>query len=138
MYIHAVWVMPRPVGHPVGHAQAALLTDWQEPSASQVSALFHIASTNAPPPLPDNISADCRSFLLLCFIRWASRLQLLQLPLAVLQGGRRHPLHCHALADKPLHSNSKAGSPADQAACVCLMTCLSWGDHSTAGREDWG
>eukprot|EP00891_Asterochloris_glomerata_P008564 jgi/Astpho2/8564/e_gw1.00125.48.1_t len=36
---------------------------------SQVSALFHIASTNAPPPLPDNISDDCRSFLLLCFRR---------------------------------------------------------------------
>lgn len=94
---------------------------WQEPCALQVSALFHIASTNAPPPLPDNISDDCRSFLLLCFRRWASSMQLLQLSLATLQGSSRHSLRCHT--DKPVHSNTEAGSPAEHAARACLVTC---------------
>jgi serine/threonine protein kinase len=36
---------------------------------TQVSALFHIASSKDPPQLPSNISPACRSFLLLCFDR---------------------------------------------------------------------
>ncbi len=35
----------------------------------QVSALFHIASSKGPPPIPENISPECRDFLLLCFNR---------------------------------------------------------------------
>ena len=120
-----------------GHIAEGSCPHWREPSALQVSALFHIASTNAPPPLPDNISDDCSSFLLLCFRRWASSMQLFQLPLAVLQRGSRHPLYCHALAAKPLHSESEAGSPADQATHACLIARMSWGDHGTAGQEDW-
>ncbi|KAL3135077.1 hypothetical protein ABBQ32_008022 [Trebouxia sp. C0010 RCD-2024] len=37
--------------------------------ALQVSALFHIASSKGPPPIPENISPECRDFLLLCFNR---------------------------------------------------------------------
>jgi serine/threonine protein kinase len=36
---------------------------------TQVSALFHIASSKDPPQLPSNVSPACRSFLLLCFDR---------------------------------------------------------------------
>lgn len=38
----------------------------------QVSALFHIASSKGPPPIPENISPECRDFLLLCFNRYRS------------------------------------------------------------------
>eukprot|EP00743_Colponemidia_sp_Colp-15_P006898 GILK01007445.1.p1 GENE.GILK01007445.1~~GILK01007445.1.p1 ORF type:complete len:799 (-),score=114.96 GILK01007445.1:135-2531(-) len=36
---------------------------------SQVSALFHIAASKTPPPIPDFLSADAHDFLLLCFKR---------------------------------------------------------------------
>jgi len=36
---------------------------------TQVSALFHIASSKDPPQMPPNISSECRSFTLLCFNR---------------------------------------------------------------------
>lgn len=38
----------------------------------QVSALFHIASTNTPPPFPDNITDTCRDFLTLCLQRYTA------------------------------------------------------------------
>ena len=37
----------------------------------QVSALFHIASSKGPPPLPEQLSPAGREFLLLCFNRRA-------------------------------------------------------------------
>lgn len=36
---------------------------------TQVSVLFHIASTQEPPTLPANLADDCHSFLMLCFQR---------------------------------------------------------------------
>ena len=36
---------------------------------TQVAAMFHIASTKDPPPLPDCLSAEARDFLVLCFNR---------------------------------------------------------------------
>ena len=38
---------------------------------TQVSALFHIASSKDPPKLPTDISSVCSSFLLLTFARYA-------------------------------------------------------------------
>ena len=35
----------------------------------QVSAMFHIASSKGPPPIPDHLSAEAREFILLCFDR---------------------------------------------------------------------
>jgi len=40
---------------------------------AQVSALFHIASSKGPPPLPEQLSQAGRDFLLLCFKRRAAR-----------------------------------------------------------------
>ncbi|KAK9804778.1 hypothetical protein WJX72_004880 [[Myrmecia] bisecta] len=37
--------------------------------SSQVSALFHIASSKGPPPIPEALSPECKDFLLLCFNR---------------------------------------------------------------------
>eukprot|EP00656_Telonema_subtile_P031632 TRINITY_DN345_c0_g1_i4.p1 TRINITY_DN345_c0_g1~~TRINITY_DN345_c0_g1_i4.p1 ORF type:complete len:604 (-),score=78.02 TRINITY_DN345_c0_g1_i4:61-1872(-) len=36
---------------------------------TQVSVLFHIASTQEPPTLPPSIAEDCHNFLMLCFQR---------------------------------------------------------------------
>lgn len=36
---------------------------------SQVSALFHIASSTGPPPIPEFLSAEAHDFLILCFNR---------------------------------------------------------------------
>ena len=41
---------------------------WSE-YATQVSALFHIASAKGPPPLPGGLSPEALDFLLLCFNR---------------------------------------------------------------------
>ena len=50
--------------------------DWTqlfaETALLQVSALFHIASSKGPPPIPEDISPECRDFLLLCFNRSAA------------------------------------------------------------------
>ena len=43
----------------------------QRPLLLQVSALFHIASSKGPPPLPEQLSPAGREFLLLCFNRRA-------------------------------------------------------------------
>eukprot|EP00884_Botryococcus_braunii_P019516 jgi/Botrbrau1/6248/Bobra.0129s0003.2 len=37
--------------------------------SSQVSALFHIASSKGPPPIPEHLSPEAKDFLLLCFNR---------------------------------------------------------------------
>ncbi|KAL6784426.1 hypothetical protein ACKKBF_B01735 [Auxenochlorella protothecoides x Auxenochlorella symbiontica] len=51
---------------------------------SQVAAMFHIASSKGPPPIPEHLSAECKDFLYLCFNRnWKDRplaAQLLQHP----------------------------------------------------------
>lgn len=39
---------------------------------SQVSAMFQIASSKGPPTIPENLSAECKDFLYLCFNRWAA------------------------------------------------------------------
>lgn len=38
--------------------------------AAPVAAMFQIASSKDPPPIPDNISPEAKDFLLLCFNRW--------------------------------------------------------------------
>lgn len=38
-------------------------------AAVQVSAMFHIASSKGPPPIPDSLSPEGKDFLLLCFNR---------------------------------------------------------------------
>eukprot|EP00983_Pelagomonas_calceolata_P129065 1161575-Pelagomonas_calceolata.AAC.13 len=35
----------------------------------QVAAMFHIASTKEPPPLPEHLPPEAKDFLLLCFNR---------------------------------------------------------------------
>ena len=41
---------------------------WSE-FTTPMSAMFHIASAKAPPPLPGSVSPECRDFMLLCFNR---------------------------------------------------------------------
>lgn len=41
---------------------------WSE-FGSQMSALFHIASSKGPPPIPESLSHEAHDFLLLCFNR---------------------------------------------------------------------
>lgn len=36
---------------------------------NQVQAMFQIASSKGPPPIPEHLSADCKDFLYLCFNR---------------------------------------------------------------------
>ncbi|DBA78684.1 hypothetical protein WJX77_001730 [Trebouxia sp. C0004] len=64
---------------------------------SQVSALFHIASSKGPPPIPENISPECRDFLLLCFNRVPKErpnaTRLLQHPFLAGVGHKSAPLH---------------------------------------------
>lgn len=36
----------------------------------QMSALFKIATSKDPPPIPDCLSPECKDFLLLCFHRY--------------------------------------------------------------------
>lgn len=38
-----------------------------------VAAMFQIASSKDPPPLPDNLSPEAKDFLLLCFNRWGQQ-----------------------------------------------------------------
>ncbi len=42
---------------------------WTESLYMQVSALFHIASTNEPPVIPPRLSKEGRDFLIRCFNR---------------------------------------------------------------------
>lgn len=37
---------------------------------TQMSALFKIATSKDPPPIPDTLSPECKDFLLLCFHRY--------------------------------------------------------------------
>ncbi len=39
-------------------------------SHAQMSALFKIATSKDPPPIPDTLSPECKDFLLLCFHRY--------------------------------------------------------------------
>jgi serine/threonine protein kinase len=41
---------------------------WQQ-FKTQISALYHIGSTNEPPELPDNLSEDGKDFVLYCMTR---------------------------------------------------------------------
>ena len=45
---------------------------------AQVSALFHIASSTDPPPIPPRLSKEGRDFLLRCFNRQAFSHQTFQ------------------------------------------------------------
>lgn len=40
----------------------------------QISVLFHIASSNAPPPIPSHLSPVAQDFLRQCFERYYSRI----------------------------------------------------------------
>lgn len=40
--------------------------------AAPVAAMFQIASSKDPPPIPDNISPEAKDFLMLCFNRCAT------------------------------------------------------------------
>jgi serine/threonine protein kinase len=42
---------------------------WSGEFAEQISALFNIATTNDPPPIPQSLSREARDFLMLCFKR---------------------------------------------------------------------
>jgi serine/threonine protein kinase len=42
---------------------------WSQQYTSHVSAMFHIANTTQPPPLPESISLDARDFILQCLQR---------------------------------------------------------------------
>lgn len=42
---------------------------WSSEFAEQISALFNIATTNDPPPIPQTLSREARDFLMLCFKR---------------------------------------------------------------------
>jgi serine/threonine protein kinase len=42
---------------------------WSGEFSEQISALFNIATTTDPPPLPDYLSEDAKHFLTLCFLR---------------------------------------------------------------------
>jgi hypothetical protein len=38
--------------------------------ATPVAAMFQIASSKDPPPIPEHLSPQAKDFLLMCFNRW--------------------------------------------------------------------
>ncbi|KAK9818541.1 hypothetical protein WJX74_002024 [Apatococcus lobatus] len=104
--------------------------------SSQVSALFHIAASKGPPPIPENVSPECQNFLLLCFNRSPrdrpNAARLLQHPFLAnvkdprvppLAASVNGPLHClqpqHGLypatiSEEESSSQTSARSPASQ------------------------
>lgn len=72
---------------------------WSSRFADQVSAMFNIATTEDPPPMPDDLSDEAKDFLLHCFKRnpkeRPNATRLLQHPFVVYSDPKRkiaHPL----------------------------------------------
>jgi len=77
---------------------------WSE-YATQVSALFHIASAKGPPPLPPGLSPEALDFMLLCFNRVPkdrpNAMRLLQHPFVAAVGDVTRQSAAGALASTP-------------------------------------
>lgn len=86
----------------------------------QVAALFHIANSKGPPPLPENISSEARDFLLLCFARCHPQLFLTATYARhTCLGVRELPLRlCHFM----VHGNCNTWRCAQVQLNNCLLT----------------